>query len=259
MSVLDTFSLKEKVSIVTGGAQGLGRAMAEALCEAGSNLVVAEVNMELARKTAEEISRKYGVQAICIECDVSNPEDANRLCEQTVKEFGKIDILVNNAGIVKHVAAEEVTPQDWLKVIDINLNGVFFCSQAAGRQMIAQKSGNIINISSMSGLIVNTPQQQASYNTSKAGVIQLTKSLASEWAPYGIRVNAICPGYMKTDMTKSFFEGGGEWVDTWMSMTPMKRPGTPDELQGIVLYLASDASTYTTGAAIPVDGAYTVW
>ena len=144
-------------------------------------------------------------------------------------------------------------------MVNINLNGVFFGAQAAGRAMIKQGYGNIINTASMSGLIVNTPQPQTSYNASKAGVIHLTKSLACEWAPRNIRVNAICPGYMQTEMTKKFFADGGEWVDRWMAMSPMKRPGTPDELQGVVLYLASDASTFTTGAAIPVDGAYTCW
>lgn len=259
MNVIDKFSMNGKASVVTGAAQGLGKAMAEALASAGSDIVIAEINTDLARETANEIAKTYGVKADAVKCDVTSPEDNRKLVEFTVNTFGKIDVMINNAGIVKHIPAEDVTPEEWLSVININLNGVFFGSQAAGRAMIRQGYGNIINTASMSGLIVNTPQPQTSYNASKAGVIHLTKSLACEWAPYNIRVNAICPGYMQTEMTKKFFADGGEWVDKWMAMSPMKRPGTPDELQGVVLYLASDASTFTTGTAIPVDGAYTCW
>ena len=259
MAVMDMFDMKGKVSVITGGAQGLGKAMAEALAEAGSKIVIGEINTELGEETANGLKDKYGIDAIVVKCDVTKPEDAQALADKTVEAFGRIDVLINNAGITKHIGAADVLPEDWLAVINVNLNGVFYCSQAAGRYMIKQKGGSIINISSMSGLIVNTPQEQASYNASKAAVIHLGKSLASEWAPYNIRVNSICPGYMKTDMTKGIFERGGEWVDTWMRMSPMKRPGEPDELKGLVLYLASDASTFTNGAAIPVDGAYTVW
>ncbi len=259
MAVYDMFSMKGKTSIVTGAAQGLGEAMAEALAEAGSNIVIGEINTELGEKTAKKLTDNYGVKTLVVKCDVTKPEDAQAMADKTVEAFGAIDVLVNNAGITKHVAAEDVTPEDWQAVINVNLNGVFYCSQSAGRYMIKQKRGNIVNMASMSGVIVNTPQQQASYNASKAGVIHLTKSLASEWAPYNIRVNAICPGYMKTEMTKDIFARGGEWVDTWMRMSPMKRPGEPDELKGLVLYLASDASTFTNGAAILVDGAYSVW
>ncbi len=259
MRSLDKFTMEGKVSVITGGAQGLGQSMARALAGAGSNIVIAEINTDLAKKTADEIASGFGVRAMAMKCDVTKPADAQELIAKTVEAFGKVDVLVNNAGIVKHVNAEDVSAEDWLAVINVNLNGVFYCAQAAGRAMIMQGYGNIINIASMSGLIVNTPQPQTSYNASKAGVIHLTKSLACEWAPYHIRVNAICPGYMKTDMTKSFFEKGGNWVDRWMEFSPMKRPGLPEELDGVVLYLASDASTFTTGAAIPVDGAYTAW
>ncbi len=256
---MDKFSMNGKVSVVTGGAQGLGKAMAQALASAGSNIVIAEINTQLGEETAKEIAKEYGVQAVAMACDVTKPEDCNALIQKTVERFGKLDVMVNNAGITKHIPAEDVSPEDWMAVINVNLNGVFFGCQAAAKQMIKQKGGVIINIASMSGMIVNFPQPQASYNASKAAVMHLSKSLACEWAPHNIRVNAICPGYMKTAMTEKFFAGGGEWVDTWMRMSPMGRPGTPDELEGIVLYLASDASTFTTGACIPVDGAYTAW
>lgn len=259
MKKTEKFLMNTKVSVITGGAQGLGRSMAGALAQAGSDIVIADLNGELAEITAKEIAEEYGVRALAFACDVTKPQDAQDLVEKTVSEFGKIDVLINNAGIVKHKDARDVSPDDWLSVIDVNLNGVFYCAQAAGRAMIGQGYGNIINIASMSGLIVNTPQPQASYNASKAAVIHLTKSLACEWAPCNIRVNAVCPGYMKTDMTRTFFENGGEWVDRWMDFSPMRRPGNPEELDGIILYLASDASTFTTGAAIPVDGGYTAW
>lgn len=259
MNVMDKFSMKGKVSVITGAAQGLGQAMAEALAAAGSDIVIAEINTDLAQTTAREIAKTFGVKAEAMKCDVTSPQDNQELVDYTVNTFGKIDVMINNAGIVKHIPAEDVKPEEWFAVINVNLNGVFFGAQAAGRVMIRQGYGNIINTASMSGLIVNTPQPQTSYNASKAGVIHLTKSLACEWARHNIRVNAICPGYMQTEMTKKIFADGGEWVDTWMAMSPMKRPGTPDELQGAVLYLASDASTFTTGAAISIDGAYTAW
>lgn len=259
MNVLDKFSMKNKVSIITGAAQGLGKAMATALAQAGSNVVISEINIPLAHKTARELEKKYKIKTSVIQCDVTLPEEARNMAEKTVGKFGKIDVLVNNAGICKHIPADSVSVEDWLAVINTNLNGVFFCSQAVGKIMIGQKSGNIINISSMSGLIVNTPQPQASYNASKAAVIQLTKSLAAEWAQYNIRVNTIAPGYMKTDMTRPVFERGGEWPERWVSLTPMKRPGTPDELDGIVLYLASEASSFVTGSVFLVDGGYTIW
>ena len=259
MNVLDKFKLTDRAAVVTGGAQGLGKSMACALAGAGANIALAEINMDLAAETAKEIEKTYGVKAFAVECDVTSPDSAQAMVDTVCEKFGKLDILVNNAGICKHIAAEDVSPKDWLAVINVNLNGVFFCAQAAGKAMIKQGSGNIINISSMSGVIVNTPQQQASYNASKAGVIHLTKSLAAEWAQHNIRVNTIAPGYMKTAMTKPFFDGGGEWVERWMAFSPMERPGTPDELDGIVLYLASDASTFTTGGVFLVDGGYSVW
>ena len=259
MNVLDKFSMKNKVSIITGAAQGLGKAMATALAQAGSDIVISEINIPLAQETARELEEKYGIKTSVVHCDVTIPKEAQNMAKTTVEKFGKIDVLVNNAGICKHIPADSVSVEDWLAVINTNLNGVFFCSQAVGKIMIGQKSGNIINISSMSGLIVKTPQPQASYNASKAAVIHLTKSLASEWAQYNIRVNTIAPGYMKTDITRPVFEKGGEWPERWMSLTPMKRPGTPDELGGIVLYLASEASSFVTGSVFLVDGGYSIW
>jgi NAD(P)-dependent dehydrogenase (short-subunit alcohol dehydrogenase family) len=255
--VLDKFSLSGQVGIVTGGGQGLGKVFCHAFAEAGADVVVAELNPATGSATAEEICAK-GCRCLSIKTDVRRRESIDAMVEQTLAEFGKIDFLMNNAGITKWDPAENVAEEDWRDVIGVNLDGLFFCSQAVGRHMIARRSGRIVNIASMSGLIVNRPQAQASYNTSKAAVIHLTKSLAAEWAPYNVRVNAIAPGYMATPMAQPFFddpEYGGIWIDA----IPMKRPGEPEELGPVAVFLASEASSYVTGATIVVDGGYTVW
>jgi NAD(P)-dependent dehydrogenase (short-subunit alcohol dehydrogenase family) len=257
MSVLDLFRLDAKNAIVTGSAQGLGKAMAQALGEAGANVAIVDINIDLARKTAEEFSKKVGKKFIAIQADVTREEDVRRMVEEVVANFSHIDILVNNAGIVRHAPAEVMSKKDWDDVIAVNFTGVFLCSQAVGRHMIGRKQGKIINIASMSGLIVNYPQPQVAYNASKAGVIMLTKSLAVEWAKYNINVNAIAPGYMKTAMTAPFFEKE-EYRRLWLEPTPMKRPGEPEELTGAVVYLASDASSFMTGQVLVIDGGYTL-
>lgn len=259
MGILQSFALDGRVTLVTGGAQGLGYAMAQALAEAGSDLVIADIQLANAEKATAALASCTGKKVCAVYCDVTKPEDCQKAVEFTVKEFGKLDILLNNAGICKHIAAETVDPADWLSVININLNGVFFMAQAASRVMIPQGHGNIVNISSMSGVVVNTPQPQASYNASKAGVIQLTKSLASEWAAHNIRVNTIAPGYMCTEMTQHIFDEGGEWARRWMDFTPMGRPGQPHELGGLVVFLASDASSYCNGGVYLADGGYSIW
>jgi NAD(P)-dependent dehydrogenase (short-subunit alcohol dehydrogenase family) len=258
MDILKKFRLDNYCSIITGAAMGLGKAMAEALAEAGSNIVIADINLKAAEDTAIQLQKK-NVKVLVVRTDVTAPKDCDDLTQKVVKEFGKIDVLVNNAGICIHKKAEEMDLADWNKVLNIILIGVFIMSQSVGKIMIKQKKGNIINIASMSGIIVNTPQCQCSYNASKAGVIQLTKSLASEWAPHNIRVNAIAPGYMKTELTRPYFEGGGEMVKKWLEFSPMGRPGNPEELGGIALYLASEASSFATGGVFVVDGGYTVW
>ncbi|HBQ63970.1 MAG TPA: short-chain dehydrogenase [Clostridiales bacterium] len=258
MSIMQKFSLSGCCSIVTGAAMGLGKAMAEALADAGSDIVIADIDREKAQEAAAEIRGK-GVRASFVPCDVTRPEDAENLAQAVMAEYGRIDVLVNNAGICIHTPAEDMRLEDWRKVMGVNLDGVFLLSQAIGRVMIRQNRGSIINIASMSGIIANTPQPQSGYNASKAGVIMLTKSLASEWARYNIRVNAIAPGYMKTELTRPYFEGNGTMVQRWMDLSPMGRPGTPDELGGIAVYLASDASSFTTGGVFVIDGGYTVW
>jgi NAD(P)-dependent dehydrogenase (short-subunit alcohol dehydrogenase family) len=255
--ILDEFSLAGQVGIVTGGGQGLGKVFCQAFAEAGADIVVAEYNPATGPGTVEEVKAK-GRHALYVQTDVRNPESVNAMVVQAIAEFGKIDFLMNNAGIAHWMEAEKVALADWQNVIDVNLNGVFYCCQAVGQHMIERRNGRIINIASMSGMIVNRPQPQSSYNTSKAAVIHLTKSLAVEWAPYNVRVNAICPGYMRTAMTKPFFDDP-KYGNLWIDMIPMRRPGEPEELGPLAVFLASEASSYMTGSAVVIDGGYTAW
>ncbi len=259
MHVLDLFKLDNKLAVVTGAAQGLGKAMAEAMADCGADIAVLDLNEDKASETAKYIEETYGVKSRAFQVNVADAEACQKAVDKVYEEWGHIDILLNNAGICINEDAENVPLDSWHKVIDINMNGVWYMSQAVGRIMIEQKYGNIINISSMSGFIVNDPQGQVSYNTSKAGVAHMTKSLAAEWVKYGIRVNSIAPGYMDTDLVHKTYEADGEWARRWNSMTPMKRPGRPAELGPLAVYLASDASTYMTGSVILCDGGYTIW
>jgi len=254
--VLDKFSLAGQVGIVTGGGQGLGWAFCRAFAEAGADIVVAEINPETGPKAAQMIE-SIGRKSLFVQTDVRKKDSVEAMVAQTLAKFGKIDFLMNNAGIALWRPAEETGEAEWLDLMNVNLNGLFYCCQVVGKHMISRKAGRIINIASMSGVIVNIPQPQAAYNTSKAAVMHLTKSLAQEWAQYGIRVNAICPGYMATPMAQPFFDDpkiGG----IWMNMTPMNRPGKPEELGPLAVFLASEASSFVTGAAILIDGGYSV-
>jgi len=257
MSVLDKFRLDGRVAIVTGAAQGLGRAMAQALAEAGAHVAIPDINLEGAQQAAEEIAA-LGVKTLAMECDVRKADQVRAMVDEVHGKLGGPDILVNNAGITRWAAAEEMSWEDWDDVVQINLTGVFLCSQACARYMLEQQRGSIINIASMSAFIVNHPQPQCSYNATKAGVVHLTKSLACEWAQRGIRVNAIAPGYMNTAMAAPFF-AQKQYYDNWIGRTPMGRPGEPEELGGAVVYLASDASSFMTGHTLVIDGGFTCW
>lgn len=255
MSFMDKFSLKDKKIIVTGGAQGIGKAVGSAMADVGAQIGIFDLNMDLARKTAEQIQEKYGAKAEAFSCDVTDPVQVEDALEAFVEDFGALDGVFNNAGICLHKEAEEVTYDEWRKVLDVNINGVFNVAQAAGRYLIREgRKGAIVNTASMSGHIVNIPQPQASYNASKAAVIQLTKSLAVEWASKGIRVNSISPGYVGSDMVTLVRR---DWQDTWLGMIPYHRYCDPEELAGAVIYLLSDASSYTSGCDILIDGCFT--
>jgi NAD(P)-dependent dehydrogenase (short-subunit alcohol dehydrogenase family) len=257
MNPVERFNLTGQVAIVTGAARGLGNSMAVGLAQVGASVVIADLNPDLAEAAAVSLQERDAT-AVAIPVDVTRPEQVQELVCETLRRFGRLDVFVNNAGVCKHIHAEEMSFSDWQQVIDVNLTGVFLGSQAAGREMMRQGRGSIVNIASMSGLVVNKPQPQCAYNASKAGVIMLTKSLAAEWACSGVRVNAIAPGYMNTVMSSPFFEDP-EMGGVWMQGTPMARPGEPEELLGALVYLASDASSFMTGQVLVIDGGYTLW
>lgn len=255
MNVKELFNLEGEIAIVTGASQGLGEEMAIALSEVGANVVVVDIQSEKGENVSEKI-KSLGRESIFVKCDVSNEKEVEKMVSEVLNKFGKIDILVNNAGIVSNYPAEEMTLEEWEKIINIDLTSVFICSQKVGRVMIKQKKGVIVNIASMSGIIVNNPQPQCHYNTAKSGVIMLTKSLAAEWAKYNIRVNAIAPGYMGTEMVKRAYPKYGE---KWIPLIPMGRIGEPYEIKGPIVFLCSKASSYITGSVLVMDGGYTIW
>lgn len=256
MGIIEKMRLDGKKIFVTGGARGIGKSVATAFAEAGADIAIVDVDIAEAEKTAAELTENYGVQTIAIKTDVTKPDEVDAMVELVVKVFGRLDVAFCNAGICMNIPAEEMTYEQWKKVIDINLSGVFLTAQAAGKVMLKQGSGSIINTASMSAHIVNVPQPQCSYNASKAGVIQLTKSLAIEWAKRGVRVNSISPGYIGTELTLNS-PSLKPLIEQWNGMAPMGRMGRPDELQSICVYLAGDTSTFTTGSDFIVDGAFT--
>lgn len=250
----DMFSMKGKVTLVTGGHQGLGKCIARYLADAGSDIVIFDI--QDSTDVAKEIADEFGVRTISYICDVTDPNKVNECIEKAAEYMGTLDCLYNNAGISIHEDTVDAKSENWLKVVNVNLNGIYFVAQAFGKYLITHgKKGSIVNTASMSASIVNVPQRQPSYNSSKAGVKHLTKSLAVEWATKGVRVNSISPGYMKTDMTAREKQ---ELRDLWVAGIPYERMGEPDELAGAVIYLLSDASTYTTGLDMVIDGGYTL-
>ena len=252
---INQFRLDNKVAVITGGARGIGFASATAMAEAGALVVLCDLDLASTEASAKEL-QKAGLKADAKQLNVTNPAQVDEVAKQIESQHGKVDVLLNNAGIARNSPALETTNEEWLEVFDINVNGVYWCSRAFGRIMALSKSGSIINIASMSGIIVNKPQPQAAYNASKAAVAHLTKSLAAEWAELGIRVNSISPGYIDTPMTRGGYE---KWGPEWMSITPMRRMGNPSEIANLALFLASDASSYMTGSEVVIDGGYTVW
>ncbi|MHC1771078.1 MAG: SDR family oxidoreductase [Flexilinea sp.] len=254
--IIEKFRLDGKKAFITGGARGIGKSIAAALTEAGADVAIVDVDLPEARRTADELSTG-GQDCLAVYADVSNPADVNCMMEQITEHYGEINIAFCNAGIGLHAPAEEMTYEQWMKVININLTGVFLAAQAAGRQMLKQgKGGSIVNTASMSAHIVNVPQPQCSYNASKAGVVQLTKSLAVEWASKNIRVNCISPGYIGTDLTLNS-PTLRPLIEQWNAAAPLHRMGRPEELQAIAVYLAGDTSLFTTGSDFIIDGAFT--
>lgn len=254
MNILDRFRLHGKKAYVTGATMGIGKAAALALAEAGADVAIISRHEDQAIEVAKEISEKTGRKTIGIGADVSIKADVERMIQIILDEFTTIDIAFNNAGIATVANAEDLTEEQWDEMMAVNLKGVFLTSQAAGRVMLKQGSGSIINMGSMSAHIANIPQNVAHYAAAKAGVIQLSRNMAYEWAPHNVRVNVISPGYHMTEMAKQLVE----MHPYWLPRIPMGRMGDVSELAGIVVFLASDASSYTTGAEIVTDGGYTL-
>ncbi|MEV5963165.1 SDR family oxidoreductase [Kribbella sp. NPDC051952] len=255
MNVLDSFALKGKRALITGGNRGLGRAFALALAEAGADVAIAGRDTDRNATVVTEIEAR-GRRGLAVQADITDPDAVRRLVADVTTELGGIDILVNNAGIAIHRPSLDVPPEEWQQVLDLNLTALWNCSTAVARGMIDSGGGVIVNVGSMSAQIVNRPQWQASYNASKAAVHHLTRSLAAEWAPHNIRVNAIAPGYVKTDMAPV---DEPQFQQHWILDAPQQRYATPEEIAPSVLYLASPASSFTTGSVLLVDGGYSVY
>ena len=251
------FDLTGQVAVITGGSIGLGRQMAEGLAEMGADVVLSARKKERCQQAADEIKQK-GVRTLAVGCDVARQEDVQGLIDVTMKEFGKIDILVNNAGIAWGAPVEKMKLEDWNKVLQTNLTGTFLCSQAAGKVMISQKRGKIINIASVSGL-GGAPAEvidAIGYHASKGAVIAFTKDLACKWARHNIQVNAIAPGWFPSHMSQPVLDHQGEAV---LQGIPQGRYGGENDLKGAAVYLASAASDYVTGHVLVVDGGQTAW
>lgn len=253
---MDRFRLDDQVALVTGARRGLGRAFARALGEAGAKVAISSREPAEGERTAKEL-RGEGLNVICVSGDVTSLPEVEAMVATVEDELGPVDVLVNNAGVCEHLPALDVSPGSWREVLSVNLDGVWFCSQVVGRTMVSRRRGVIVNIGSISGLIVNRPQWQPAYNASKAAVHQLSRSLAGEWAPFGVRVNALALGYVATDMSPYPTEPqSARW---WVEDVPMQRMASPDEVAPAVVYLASEASSFATGTVLVLDGGYTVW
>jgi len=255
MDIIQQFSLKGKKALVTGGGSGIGRSITHALAEAGADVAIVDINTELAEKVVDEV-KKIGRESFFIRADVSKDEDVENMANEIVKTFKRLDIAVNNAGTSCRGNAENLDIDDWDKVIKLNLRGSFLCAQKEAKIMIPQKYGKIIFVSSISSSIINLPQFHIAYGASKAGVDHLVKGLAVEWIKHGVYVNGINPGAIYTPFVKNA-KDLKDLIKVWEEYYPIKRLGYPEEIKGAVVYLASDASNFTVGHNMVIDGGYT--
>lgn len=256
-TVRELMSLEGRVSVVTGGATGLGFQMATALAEAGSDVVICSRKLENCRQAAKQLE-KLGVRALAVGCDVTRPDQVEALKDATLRTFGRIDVLVNNAGRAWVAPPEELPLERWQQVFDLNVTAPFLCAQAFGREMIRARRGKIINIASIAGLVGRNPEAYNSiaYGASKGALVNFTRDLAVKWAQHNIQVNCICPGFFVTPLNEKLYERNRENI---LREIPLRRTGGPDDLKAIAVLLASDASNFITGAIIPVDGGATAW
>lgn len=256
MGVLDRFSLTGRTALVTGGGTGIGKALAVGFAEAGADVAVCGRTQETLDDAAALIEAT-GRRALALTADVTKADEVNALIDRIVDAWGRLDIACNNAGVNNWVDAAGMSEEDWDWIYDTNVKGAFLCSQAEARVMIAAGRGSIINLASISAIITNRPQPQSHYNSSKAALVQLSKSLAAEWAPHGVRVNSLSPGYTLTEMADA--PRTREAQPIWNRDTPLGRMAEVEEMQGAAVFLASDASSYVTGHDLIVDGGFTVW
>lgn len=255
MTVLDKFTLENRTALVTGATRGLGRAFALALAEAGADVIIHGRDAAAAKEVKNEIE-SFGRTAHVVLGELTDRDGVESVVAEAISVAGTVDILINNAGACVHRPALEVTGDEWSHVIDTNLTALWNMSQAVGRHMIGRGTGSIVNVGSISGMIVNRPQMQPAYNASKAAVHQLTKSLAAEWAPLGVRVNAVAPGYVKTDMAPV---DEPRFRRQWIDDAAQQRYATPDEISPAVVFLASEAASFMCGTVLVVDGGYTLF
>ncbi len=258
MKPSDLFDLSGRAAIVTGGGSGIGRQMATGLAEAGANLVLCARKPERCEEAAAELERAVGVKAFGMRCDVRDPAEIQAVVERTKAELGRIDILLNNAGTSWGAPADDHPLEGWQKVIDVNLTGVFLFAQAAGRVMIDQGGGKIVNVASVAAFGGAPPElmNAVAYNASKGGVVSFSRDLATKWARYRINVNAIAPGWFPSDMNKVLLHAQ---PDVYLEHIPLRRFGGPDDLKGAVVFLASPASDFVTGQVVVVDGGQSAW
>ena len=254
-------SLSGQTAIITGGSRGLGYAIAQSLAAEGADIALLDIRPQV-EESAARLAVESGRAVTGVVCNVADPESVDNAFQTlrgATENGAPASVLVNAAGIASGTPAIDVSLEEWSRVIDVNLTGTFLMCQRFARELVAAKAGgSIVNIASMSGLIVNVPQPQAAYNTSKAGVSMLTKSLAIEWLPVGIRVNAIAPGYFESDLIKDRIVEEPEMVQQWLDRTPAGRMGQPPELGPLVVYLCSDAASFVVGQTISIDGGYTI-